>query len=86
MGAAVSNDTMKSGLDLAATDMDEIFIKFSPCLVKAVFREGMLECGFEQALASSMDHTEKSTGLRSGLLGDHISFNRNEGKTSEQNS
>ena len=34
MAAAVGNDTTKSVLDLAAAGMDEIFVKFSPCLVQ----------------------------------------------------
>ena len=34
MAAAVGNDTTKSVLDLAAAGMNEIFIKFSPCLVQ----------------------------------------------------
>ena len=34
MAAAVGNDRTKSVLDLAAAGMDEIFVKFSPCLVQ----------------------------------------------------
>ena len=80
MAAVVGNDMMKSVLDLAASSSS------AHALFKAVFRAGMLECGFEQALASSMDHTEKSIGLRSGLLEGHICFDQNEGKTREQKS